>query len=346
MQSLSKIFLMVCVLSALVLRASIAVAAIPSSTQPSLLGVKCIAEDAPHSAFTSLVRFNDQWICAFRQASAHKGGTRDSRIRVLSSPDGDAWQTVTTLSDPRGDIRDAKLAVMPDGRLMLLTAIQLFDTSKQNHQSIAWFTNDLKKWDGPIDVGEPDVWMWGICWHKQIGYSVGYHTGAIHFVRLYKTTDGKTFETLVDRLDVKAPFPNETAMTFAPDNTGILLIRCEGEPACLATAQPPYKDWNIARTNLRIGGPALTFAPSGQLLGGGRIYEPEQHTALFWIDPKTDQLTECLKLPSGGDTSYPGLAWQGDVLNMTYYSSHTGKAKIYWANIRFGQAEGTHAQQP
>jgi hypothetical protein len=188
--------------------------------------------------------------------------------------------------------------------------------------------------------------MWGICWRKKIGYSVGYSTGKEHFVRLYKTTDGKTFETLVDRLDVKAPFPNETAMTFAADDTAYLLIRCDPDPASLATAQSPYKDWKIARTNLRVGGPALTFTPDGKLLGAGRIYDPETHTSLFWIDPKTDQLTECLKLPSGGDTSYPGLAWQGDLLHMTYYSSHSGKAKIYWANVRFGEPEAPHAQQP
>jgi hypothetical protein len=345
MQGLSKLFFICGALAALLLHASIAMAADSPTTQPALLGVKCICEDAPHSAFTTLVQFNGQWMCAFRQASAHKG-VRDARIRVLSSPDGNDWQTVTTLTDPRGDIRDAKLAVMPDGRLMLLTCTQLFDTSKHNHQSIAWFTRDLKKWDGPIDVGEPDVWMWGIAWHKQIGYSVGYSTGKVHFVRLFKTTDGKTFETLVDRLDVKAPFPNETAMTFAPDDTAYLLIRCDPDPASLATAQPPYKDWSITRTNLRVGGPALTFTPAGKLLGGGRIYDPEPHTSLFWIDPKTAQLTECLKLPSGGDTSYPGLGWQGDVLNMSYYSSHVEKAKIYWANIRFGKAEGTHAEQP
>ena len=71
---------------------------------------------------------------------------------------------VLVLKDPRGDIRDAKMAVMPDGRLMLLTCTQLFDTSAHNHQSIAWITKDLKTWDGPFDVGDPDVWMWGIIW--------------------------------------------------------------------------------------------------------------------------------------------------------------------------------------
>ena len=43
----------------------------------------------------------------------------------------------------------------------------------------------------------------------------------------------------------------------------------------------------------------------------------------------------CLALPSGGDTSYPGLVWHDNLLWMTYYASHEGKANIYLARIRF-----------
>jgi hypothetical protein len=38
-------------------------------------------------------------------------------------------------------------------------------------------------------------------------------------------------------------------------------------------------------------------------------------------------------LPSGGDTSYPGLVWREDQLRMSYYSSHEGKSAIYLARI-------------
>ena len=36
-----------------------------------------------------------------------------------------------------------------------------------------------------------------------------------------------------------------------------------------------------------------------------------------------------LTLPSGGDTSYPGLVWHDGLLWVSYYSSHEGKAAIY-----------------
>jgi hypothetical protein len=39
-------------------------------------------------------------------------------------------------------------------------------------------------------------------------------------------------------------------------------------------------------------------------------------------------------LPSGGDTSYPGLAYHAGLLWVSYYSSHEGKAAIYLAKVK------------
>ena len=186
---------------------------------PTLRSVDRIWDQAPHNAFTSLVRYHDRFVCAFREASEHKGGTRDSRIRVLASADAKAWTGASILADPRGDIRDAKLSITPDGKLMLLTAIQLFDSSVDHHQSLAWFTTDLVKWEGPYDVGEPDIWLWGIAWRKGSGYSIGYGTGPDRFVRLYKTSNGKDFASLVKKLAIPAAYPNENAIVFDASGT-------------------------------------------------------------------------------------------------------------------------------
>jgi hypothetical protein len=52
------------------------------------------------------------------------------------------------------------------------------------------------------------------------------------------------------------------------------------------------------------------------------------------LDVEQKSLQPILQLPSGGDTSYPGLVWQDDHLWVSYYSSHEGKAKIYLAKVR------------
>ncbi len=305
-----------------------------------LLSVSRIWDQGPHNAFTDLIRYRDQWVCGFREASAHGGGAIDSRMRILASRDGERWESVGLLSDPRGDIRDAKFAITPDGRLMLLTAIRLFDQSEHSHQSLTWFTGDLKDYEGPYDVGDPSVWMWGIRWHKGAGYSIGYKTGGSRtqgrFVRLYRTQDGKTFETLVDRLAVDAPYPNENAIAFDENDVAHVLLRCDPDPAFVGTAAAPYTDWKWKQTDTRVGGPAMMFLPDGRLLASGRLYDGRERTSMMWIDTAQATVTESLTLPSGGDTSYAGMVLHEGVLWMSYYSSHEGKSSIYLARMRIG----------
>jgi hypothetical protein len=303
----------------------------------AILSVDQIWDRAPHNAFTDLIRTDGQWVCAFREAPAHTGGVKGSVMRVLTSADGRRWESAAELSDPRGDIRDAKMAVMPDGRLMLLTAIQLFEARDgQKHLSQVWLTRDMKNWDGPHDVADLGMWLWGIRWHKGTGYSIGYATGKERFVRLYKTTDGVKFDTVVDRLEVTARYPNESAIVFDAADTAYALLRCDPDPAYVGTAKPPYTQWTWKQSATRVGGPALTLTPDGRLLGAGRLHDGKVRTSLFWVDPLSAKIEECLTLPSGGDTSYPGLVWDGpERLVMSYYSTHQeGKSKIYLANVR------------
>ena len=161
-----------------------------------------------------------------------------------------AWESAASINDPRGDIRDAKLAVTPEGQLMMLTATQFFDTSKQRHQSHAWFTEDLKSWDGAHDVGDADIWAWGIQFHKGIGYSIGYRTVEPRFVRLYATKDGKEFDNHVEKLAVANRYPNESVIVFDDHDTAYCLLRCQG-PSQLGVAKPPYKEWTWAETGCR-----------------------------------------------------------------------------------------------
>jgi hypothetical protein len=50
-------------------------------------------------------------------------------------------------------------------------------------------------------------------------------------------------------------------------------------------------------------------------------------------------LAPALVLPSGGDCSYPGLAFFGGRLWVSYYSSHEGRTAIYLAIVRFAKGE-------
>ena len=97
----------------------------PPADAPQVLSVKKRWDAAPHNAFTDLARFNGQWFCVFREGARHVGG--NGSIRVLTSTNAEAWESAALLSQEGIDLRDPKLSVTPDGRLMLLMEGVLYE---------------------------------------------------------------------------------------------------------------------------------------------------------------------------------------------------------------------------
>lgn len=316
------------------------------STNAELVEVHKIWDRAPHNAFTDLVRYRDRWYCVFREGQAHVSD--DGSLRVIRSTDGTAWDSAALVTDPRGDLRDAKIATTPDGRLMLSGAVALRQPAQFKHLSLAWFSEDGTKWGEPVVIGDPNVWLWRTTWHNGTAYSVGYDTIGEKFVRLYSSHDGRKFETLVPTL-FDENSPNETSIVFQPDDTALCLLRRDGNPGTgkLGVSRPPYTQWQWKDVGVKIGGPHMLRLNDGRLVAAVRLYDGAVRTSLAWIDPETGRLTEFLKLPSGGDCSYAGLVWHDDLLWVSYYSSHEGKTAIYLGKVRFPAAlEGKREVQP
>jgi hypothetical protein len=297
-----------------------------------LLDVRKIWDRAPHNAFTDLLRFHGAWYCAFREGEHHV--SPDGAIRVIRSGDGEAWESVARLTSATADLRDAKLAETPDGRLMVVAAGALHPPSEVRHQTYVWFSSNGQDWGDPVPIGEPDLWLWGVTWYRDRAYGVGYHTGDEQFTRLYRSLDGSTFETWVPRFFDEG-FPNEAALVFPAPDSAVCLLRRDGSPgtAQLGWSGAPYTDWHWKDLGVRVGGPALVALPNGQLLAGVRLYDGSARTALAWLDPRWGRLRELVRLPSGGDTSYAGLVWWEGRLWVSYYSSHEGKTSIYLARV-------------
>lgn len=283
-----------------------------------------IWDHAPHNAFTDLCRFGDRWFCAFREGSDHV--SRDGALRIISSIDGEKWESSALIESEGADLRDPKLVVTPDGRLMLCAAEA---RNGKPYQSLVWFSGDGSHWGESIGIGEPDFWIWRITWHEGIAYGVGYGCAEDQSVRLYSSRDGKTFERLVERF-FEEGFPNESSIVFAEDRAWCLLRRDSGT-GLLGTAWPPYKDWEWKDLGERIGGPHMLILPDGRLVAAVRLHEGGIRTSLCLICPEEGTLSEFLKLPSGGDTSYPGIVLHDGLLWVSYYSSHEGKTAIYLA---------------
>jgi lysophospholipase L1-like esterase len=308
---------------------------------PVLLESRRIWSRAPHNAFTDLLRHKDRWYCVFREGRAHV--SPDGALRVITSTDGEKWESVALIKSAKYDLRDAKITVTPTGGLMLNGAGMIAD-AKVRYYSMSWFSDDDgMTWDEGHQIGDPGFWLWRAHWHRGAVYSMGYNTlrdRTKRTMKFYKSDNGRKFETLVDRV----PAPNgcgEDKILFLKDDSALCLLRHEtgDKMAQLGTAKPPYKDWTWRDLNLRIGGPNMIQLPDGRILAATRLYDGGTRTSLSWLDPKNAELTEALKLPSGGDTSYAGMVLHEGLLWISYYSSHEGKSSIYLAKVRLPTAK-------
>jgi hypothetical protein len=303
-----------------------------------------IWDQAPHSAFTGLTRFNGNWYCTFREATGHV--SMDGTIRVITSKDGQEWSSAALFTSPLDDLtdlRDPKIIVAPDSRLMVMGAATSRDAAL-GRRNYAWYSQDGQNWSEPQLVSADAVWIWSL--HRDGGtlYGAGYgDNNGQREVTLYHDTTGAGFEK-VGLLHTDELFPNETALLMEGES-GLALIRREWEPgqtacppynkgtALLGKSQAPFTEWTTQDLGLYIGGPAMLRLPNGKIVICGRKITSQHYTALWELDEENATLQELVTLPSANDCSYAGLVWDEDKLWVSYYSGHEGKANIYLAEV-------------
>lgn len=318
---------------------------------PQLVSVQKIWDQGRHNAFTDLIRFRDRWYCTFREADDHVGG--DGAIRVLISSDGDRWESAALLTEKGIDLRDPKLSIAADGKLMLVMGGSVYEGTKvlKGRQSRTAFSADGTQWSAPRRVLSEGDWLWRVTWHQGKAYGVSYTSvktpaagkpaEEVGTIQLVSSSDGNNFE-IVTPLNVPDR-PNETTLRFLPGGEMMALVRREtgSRNGYIGTSLPPYREWIWTETSMRLGGPNFIQLPNGALWAGTRDYVNVLKPAggkggacTVLAEMTKEDLKPVLLLPSGGDNSYPGFVWHNDLLWMSYYSSHEGKASIYLAKIR------------
>jgi hypothetical protein len=296
-----------------------------------------IWDHAPHNAFTDLVRFKDQWYCAFREGDAHV--SPDGKLRVISSTDGKQWESAALLDHPTHDLRDACLSQTPDGRLMLLGGAQLAKDGQHPTGTVVSFSEDGQMWTPPELVLPLPQWLWRVTWHAGMAYGMSYggNDSQKHYA-LQTTVDGLQYEPIA--LDESPPhgggWLTEARLRFDEEATAYCLQRRDGaeNSALLGVAKPPYSSWQWKDLGVYFGGPNFLKTPAGHWIGAGRIIDDSAHTDVTWIDADNGKMVSILRLPSGGDCSYPGMVWHEDLLWLSYYSSHEGRTSIYLAKVQ------------
>ncbi|MBN1806127.1 MAG: hypothetical protein JW837_12835 [Sedimentisphaerales bacterium] len=324
---------------------SLASASVPLKAE--VIEVKKIWDKDPHSAFTDLICWNDNFYCAFRVGRGHV--STDGKIRILESKDADHWNPVALISLNGFDLRDAHLSITPDNRLMLIGGAAPRKKDKQSAPtgSFVSFSHDGRQWTTPQIVVRPGRWLWCVNWHKGKAYGVSYTAGkGPRYLELLTSNDGINYQSHVQKL-LEQGYPNEATLRFDTDDTCYAIIRrdrhaTDSYTALLGISKPNYKQWqfkDLGEDFNGFGGPNLIKIPSGRWIAAGRMHQGGSHTALTYIDVKNGTMTKLAGLPSGRDTSYPGLLWHNDMLYVSYYSGHEGKTGIYIAKVKIKPIE-------
>lgn len=309
-----------------------------------LISLKKIWSEAPCCAFTDLIHYKNQWYCVFRESDAHQEGA-DGAIRIITSQDTDVWSTCALFTKTGVDLRDPKLSIKPDGRLMLLMGGTVYKDKKYvTRQPMVTFSNNGNTWSPLQHILDPHEWLWRVTWHGQKAYGVSYRQSNPKKIRrkwiisLFESIDGINYQKIVTW--PLTHYPNETTLRFLDNGEMIALVRRERgrkAPALIGHSSSPYKKWSWHTSNFYLGGPNFLILPSGKMVAGGRALLKTPygiHESTILAQMTLDDLKPIMVLPSGGDTSYPGMVFRDNLLWMSYYSSHEGSTAVYLAVIK------------
>lgn len=312
-------------------------------------------DKAINNSFTDLIRFKGKFYCTFREGSGHTPGRSgvDGTIRILSSVDGEKWMPVALLKKEGIDLRDPKLSITPDGRLMVICGGSLYKgdslMGRIPHVSFSDLSGNTFSEPQKISIDSEisgwGDWIWRVTWHNNIGYGIDYQIGpkeryGPHKLFLLKTKDGIHYEKVTEFHNIDG-FPNESTIRF--DNKGkmYILVRRElqDKMGILLKGDAPYNKWATNKLNIRLGGPNFLFLKTDQLIIGSRRHLKDEDGKNYvstgiMVTDLNGNIKKTIFLPSGDDTSYPGLVIYQDTLWVSYYSNHEGgNTSIYLAKI-------------
>ena len=326
-------------------------AGMPLMAQPRQdinIKVSRIWSNGEYCSFASMIKFKGKYYVSFRESDTHqilKAENRCGKSRVLVSDDGENWRSVALIEKEGYDLRDPKLSITPDGRLMLLMGGSVYkDLKLANMYPQVCFSKDGEHFSDlqPVrfadGLSRENEWIWRVTWHEGVGYGVVYGSGFM----LVKTTDGVNYD-LVCRLDMPGR-PGEATVRFLPDGTMAMMVRRDGDSrnGAWGMSKAPYTQWTWNDMDVPLGGPDFMITSDTTMIVASRSLYSTEKTMLFKGNMK-GKVEEIAILPSGGDdNSYTGMIVEGNELWVAYYSKHEGpKASIYLAKVPMSLFNGT-----
>lgn len=312
---------------------------------PVVTEVHMIWDHAEHNAFADLIYYRNKWFCVFRESDEHEK-SENGAIRVIWSSDALKWEHAALFKMPSLDLRDPKLSITPDGRLMLLFGAVKLDANYKyvTRDSRVVFSEDGWEWGPPVVVMPEHEWLWRVTWVDNIAYGVSYRFSDINklkeewLVTLWKSEDGVKYEPVTPwKIHGR---PNECTLQVKHSGEMVALMRRNARGfrhSCIGTSYPPYEEWSWELSPVQLGGPNFVVAENGHMWAGGRMIYLSPYGGIFktvLCSMSKSQLRPMKVLPSDGDTGYPGMVIKDGELWMCYHSYHLDKTAIFLAKVK------------
>jgi hypothetical protein len=302
--------------------------------------VDTVRADGCHNAFTDLLRWQDHYYLTFRTAESH-GIHPPGDALVLRSSDLERWETCARIRTG-GDDRDPKLIDAGD-RLGIVFGTwypRWSDGSLPNTPfdlvSHITVSRDGECWSAPRQVYGVNYWLWRV-----LPAEGAYYCAAYHFPRredrLMRSVHLLQSEDLFDWRLVS--FMREGGGTGEP----VLYQPAPGVLHCVARAlepdnhswlgksRAPYTEWEWIDLGVMIHAPVVLKVGDEWICAGRSqprdlppgTCAPDSGAHLSVWALRSDRAEHLLTVPSAGDCSYAGLAFDPDGrVAMSYYSQH------------------------
>lgn len=309
-----------------------------------ICSLRRLVHDGNHNAFTDLIRWRDELYLTYRRSSGHAQCNGD--IVLMRSDDGEDWESQDTALQSSHSFYEGHMAPLGDRLCMFSGGFQRGGTlDKMTMKEYVSFSDDGREWSEPRVIYKPLWRFWrpinhdgalyaaAYIWDRTMRHPLGRIPREAWRVMLLRSEDG------LDWQDVGLISENEgggeCALHIDEDGSMKAYIRCGDQPhhLIIKSSEPPFTHWGEAITMGQIVQGQNIKKVDGRLFMAGRfkagndrlstVFEPREairtkvwvHEEGHWVDYVT--------MPSGGDTSYPGIVPIGDNrMLMSYYSQH------------------------
>ncbi len=286
----------------------------------------------------SMFRFKKSILLSFPDVDGHRGKVLEGTgliINYRSTDEGKTWEKLPT----RPNTRHGECVVVGD---------TMYSYGFQDlTQTVVTTSTDGVNWSKPKKVYKAPFWLWGVMYDEESktfwapAHCIPKKVPGTRQIHLIKSKDGFQWEH-VSTVHYNQR-ESESTLYFEQDRTMVIMIRKKqvGRLCWIATAKPPYKQWDISERPFIAEGQHFHKIDGKVFLAGRRIYVPQTRAdknmftgtecySTIDLFTKDRQIQPWAVMDSTGDCSYPQVVETPTEILCAYYSQHEdGVCKVF-----------------